>query len=265
VEEADGDLMGDSVNIAARLEGIAAPGAICLSEDAYRQVKGRIELEVSDLGPKELRNIAEPVRVYLLRVGQLAPSKPGPAPASEMAACTVRGQGQGSVQFRLGRREGDRRIGHEGHCRDGVCRCRSNERVDIAGIDRERTIVELARLRYIWTRRAAEGIGRCEHALELDRNLANAHALIGYGKLFVGHAEETEFHIAEALRLSPRDPGAFTWMSYAGMSKNTPGVTNRQSLGFGGRSRPTQIFPIHIFTWPRRSRILVDLTRRVLQ
>ena len=75
----------------------------------------------------------------------------------------------------------------------------------------------------IWTRRAAEGIGRCEHALELDRNLANAHALIGYGKLFVGHAEEAESHIAEALRLSPRDPGAFTWMSYAGMSKNTPG------------------------------------------
>ena len=44
VEESDGDLMGDGVNIAARLEGIAKPGAICLSEDAYRQVKGRLEL-----------------------------------------------------------------------------------------------------------------------------------------------------------------------------------------------------------------------------
>ena len=83
VEEADGDLMGDSVNIAARLEGIAAPGAICLSEDAYRQVKGRLELAVSDLGPKELKNIAEPVRVYLLHVGQPAPSKSAPASASE--------------------------------------------------------------------------------------------------------------------------------------------------------------------------------------
>jgi adenylate cyclase len=41
VEESDGDLMGDGVNIAARLEGITAPGEICLSEDAYRQVKGR--------------------------------------------------------------------------------------------------------------------------------------------------------------------------------------------------------------------------------
>ena len=46
VEEADGDLMGDGVNIAARLEGIAKPGAICLSEDAYRQVKGRLDLAV---------------------------------------------------------------------------------------------------------------------------------------------------------------------------------------------------------------------------
>ena len=117
----------------------------------------------------------------------------------------------------------------------------------------------------IWTKRAVEGIARCEHALELDRNLANAHALIGYGKLFVGDAEETESHIAEALRLSPRDPGAFAWMSYAGMSKNTPGSYEQAVLGFGDRSRPTGIFRMHIFTWPRRSRILVDLTRRVLQ
>src|SRR5450432_1010739 len=49
VEESDGDLMGDGVNIAARLEGIAQPGSICLSEDAYRQVKGRLDLAVSDL------------------------------------------------------------------------------------------------------------------------------------------------------------------------------------------------------------------------
>jgi adenylate cyclase len=50
VEEPDGDLMGDGVNIAARLEGIAKSGAICLSEDAYRQVKSRLDLKVSDLG-----------------------------------------------------------------------------------------------------------------------------------------------------------------------------------------------------------------------
>src|SRR6202046_4745537 len=69
VEESDGDLMGDGVNIAARLEGIAQPGAICLSEDAYRQVRGRLDMEVTDLGPIALKNIAEPVRGYSLQVG----------------------------------------------------------------------------------------------------------------------------------------------------------------------------------------------------
>ncbi len=72
VEESDGDLMGDGVNIAARLEGIAAPGAICLSEDAFRQVRARLDLAVSDLGQRELKNIAEPVRVYALEVGRAA-------------------------------------------------------------------------------------------------------------------------------------------------------------------------------------------------
>ena len=69
VEEVDGDLMGDGVNIAARLEGICEQGGICLSEDAYRQVKSRLELQVVDLGPQTLKNIAEPVRAYLLRHG----------------------------------------------------------------------------------------------------------------------------------------------------------------------------------------------------
>ena len=50
VEESDGDLMGDGVNIAARVEGIAEPGGICLSEDAYRQVRGRLDPAVADLG-----------------------------------------------------------------------------------------------------------------------------------------------------------------------------------------------------------------------
>ena len=75
VEESDGDLMGDGVNIAARLEGVAKPGAICLSEDAYRQVKSRLDLKVSDLGQTQLKNIAEPIRVYSLEVGQSAEPK----------------------------------------------------------------------------------------------------------------------------------------------------------------------------------------------
>ena len=92
VEEADGDLMGDGVNIAARLEGICVAGAISMSEDFYRQLKGRLDAAVSDLGPKQLKNIAEPIRVYSLDVGLPAPGEaradPGAGkngPASSLA------------------------------------------------------------------------------------------------------------------------------------------------------------------------------------
>src|SRR5215471_10389831 len=58
------DILGDGVNIAARLEGIAQPGGICISEDAYRQVRGKIEAEFTDIGEQSLKNIAQPLRVY---------------------------------------------------------------------------------------------------------------------------------------------------------------------------------------------------------
>jgi TolB-like protein/class 3 adenylate cyclase/Flp pilus assembly protein TadD len=409
VEEADGDLLGDGVNIAARLEGIATPGAICLSEDAYRQVKGRLELAVSDLGPKELKNIAEPIRVYLLRVGEPAPSKPAAASASEKPApprlsvvvlpfaniggdpeqehfvdgvteslttdlSRIRGAfviARNTAFTYKGKPTDAKTIGRELNVRyvleGSVQRSGSRMRVNVQLIDAEAgnhlwaerfdkpvadlfdmqdeivarlanalnaqlaaaearraeqapnpdaldlcfqgsawlykgpTPDNLAQARQffdralavdpssvdaligsaaahavaamslvadpvaafaaaetklntalslapndarghmslglvdIWTRRAAEGIARCEHALELDRNLAQAYALIGYGKLFVGRAEETEPHIAEALRLSPRDPGAYLWMSYAGMSKNRPG-RYEQAVGWFRRS-----------------------------
>ena len=92
VEESDGDLMGDGVNIAARLEEIAKPGAICLSEDAYRQVKGQLDLKVSDLGLTQLKNIAEPIRVYSLQVGAQADAKVATpsAPAQLSAASAPR-------------------------------------------------------------------------------------------------------------------------------------------------------------------------------
>src|SRR5262245_39487294 len=69
VEESDGDLLGDGVNIAARLEGICKPGSICLSEQAYWQVKARLDLAIDDRGAVRLKNIADPVRVYSLQVG----------------------------------------------------------------------------------------------------------------------------------------------------------------------------------------------------
>src|SRR5882757_1905161 len=70
MEEDDGDLMGDGVNIAARLESVAKPGAICLSEVADPQKKSRLHLNVRDLGTMMLKNIAEPVRAYSVEVGK---------------------------------------------------------------------------------------------------------------------------------------------------------------------------------------------------
>src|SRR4029077_19110794 len=94
VEESDGDLMGDGVDISARLEGVATPGTICLSEDAYRQVKARLDLSVSDLGETKLKNIVEPMRIYSLEVGLAANAKPatqaGPvAPAGPGASLSL--------------------------------------------------------------------------------------------------------------------------------------------------------------------------------
>jgi adenylate cyclase len=85
VEESDGDLMGDGVNIAARLEGIADPGGIRLSEDAYRQVRDRLKEEFADLGEKELKNIARPVRAYALKAGT-----GGPSPRLNVPCRTIR-------------------------------------------------------------------------------------------------------------------------------------------------------------------------------
>ena len=63
----DGDIFGDGVNIAARLESIAQPGGISISDDAYRQVRGKLDIDFQDAGEHELKNIARPVRVYQLQ------------------------------------------------------------------------------------------------------------------------------------------------------------------------------------------------------
>jgi TolB-like protein/class 3 adenylate cyclase len=399
VEEADGDLMGDGVNIAARLEGICEPGAICLSEDAYRQVKGRLDLAVRDLGPTQLRNIAEPIRIYSLQVGVPAEAKPASASAPEKSApprlsivvlpfaniggdpeqepfvdgvteslttdlSRIRGSfviGRNTAFSYKGKAVDLKQIGRElnvrylleGSVQHGGNRMRVNvqlidaetgnhlwaERFDklladlfdmqdeivarLAGaLNTELVAAEARRaelapnpssmdfyfqgmarfnkgitpdniaqarsffdralsadpgnvdalvwsartdsiagglffvtdpaaafaaaetkltkalswvpdharahlyLAYvdIFTKRASEGIAECVHALALDRNLAGAHAFIGIGKIFIGRAEETEAHIGEALRLSPRDTMAYTWMSYAGIANNYLGL-----------------------------------------
>jgi TolB-like protein/class 3 adenylate cyclase len=398
VEEADGDLMGDGVNIAARLEGICEPGAICLSEDAYRQVKGRLDLKVSDLGATQLKNIAEPIRVYSLDVGKPAQAKTTPAPAPEKSApprlsmvvlpfaniggdpeqehfvdgvteslttdlSLIRGSiviGRNTAFTYKGKAVDLKQIGRElnvryvleGSVQRGGNRMRVNvqlidaetanhlwaERFDkpladlfdmqdeivarlagalnaqlvvaearraeqapspdsmdfyfqaMAWYNKGRTPDNLAQSRSffdralsadpsnvdalvgsaaadgavalmslvsdpmaalgvaeakltkalslvpdhprghsalgfleIFTRRAADGIAECEHALALDRNLANARALIGMAKICIGRAEETEAHVVEALRLSPRDTLAYVWMSFVGLAKTQLG------------------------------------------
>ena len=103
VEEADGDLMGDGVNVAARLEGVAEPGGICLSEDAWRQVKGRIDRSAEDLGPVRLKNIAEAIRVFALAVdGRSSPpslaESPEAAPRLSIVVLPFLNLGGGSDQ-----------------------------------------------------------------------------------------------------------------------------------------------------------------------
>ena len=65
------DIIGDGVNIAARLEGVAEPGGVCISEDAFRQVRGKIDAEFDDIGEQNLKNIARPLRLY-----RVFPEKP---------------------------------------------------------------------------------------------------------------------------------------------------------------------------------------------
>src|SRR6516164_10770969 len=74
-----GDVFGDGVNIAARLEQIAPPGGICLSEDAYRQVRGKLEIPIADAGEQHLKNIANPIGVYRIEPTVLAVAKMQPS------------------------------------------------------------------------------------------------------------------------------------------------------------------------------------------
>ena len=395
VEEADGDLMGEGVNIAARLERVANPGAICLSEQAYWQVKGRLDLAVSDLGPTQLKNIAEPIRLYSLQVGAAAQAKPVSAPPPEKSTpprlsivvlpfANIGGEPEQehfvdgvteSLTTDLSRIRGAvviarntaftykgkaldaKTIGRELNVRyvleGSVQRSGNRMRVNVQLIDAEtgshlwaerfdKPLVDLfdmqdeivarlagtlnaqfvaaearraeqaptpdsvdlyfqgsawlnrgwtpdnvaqARVFFdraliadpdnvdaivlsavadaiggassfvtdpmaalaaaeakltkalssapdhalghmllgfvdIMTKRAVQGIAECEHALALDRNLAFAHHNIGFGKIFIGRAEEMDAHIGEALRLSPRDTMAYSWMTNAGLAKN---------------------------------------------
>ena len=94
----ENDIFGDGVNIAARLEGIAEPGGICISDDAQRQIRGKIELAFDDMGQQSLKNIAEPMRAWRLQIDTNSPStlpgklrlrlaQPLPSPTNPPSLC----------------------------------------------------------------------------------------------------------------------------------------------------------------------------------
>jgi TolB-like protein len=385
--------MGDGVNIAARLEGIAAPGGVCLSEDAYRQVREKLNHEIIDLGQKVLKNIARPIGAYALKLGlegaaptPSGPEAQGPPPLSIVVlpfanmgsdpeqdyfvdgvteslttdlsriggffvigrntAFTYKGKPvdlkqigrelnvryvlEGSVQrvgirMRVSVQLIDAGSGHhiwaerfdkplvdlfdmqdeivarlaraldsqlfaaearraeratnpgsmdlcfqgwswwnKGFTPDCLAKARSLFEQALAldpdnlwalvGVAIVDTVVATTFLSdddratrlaaaeaavtkalslapesaiahlclgivQIRTNQVAEGVRHCERALQLDRNLAGARAEIGYAKLHLGQAEDTEAHIQEALRLSPHDKLSYIWCMTAGMAK----------------------------------------------
>jgi TolB-like protein len=85
----DGDIFGDGVNIAARLEGIADPGGICLSASAHEQVRGKIDVEFADLGDQSLKNIARPIRAYRIVLETPMPPQPAALPLPEKPSIAV--------------------------------------------------------------------------------------------------------------------------------------------------------------------------------
>jgi TolB-like protein/Flp pilus assembly protein TadD len=385
------DILGDGVNIAARLEGIAEPGGICISSSVYDHVQGKVEVEFNDLGEQTLKNIPRPIRAYAIglsaKTHQTAPL-PSLAPRlsivvlpfanlggdpeqeyfvdgvteslttdlSRMTGMLVIGRSTSFTYKGKGKHVDLRQIGRqlrvryalEGSVQRSGNRMRVNvqliaaetgnhlwaERFDKPVADlfdmQDEIVARLARalntqlvaaearraeraprpdsmdlyfqgiacankgitpeyaaqardfferalaldpwniealvgraavdslrgsvlmtdnraarlaaaeavlttalslapehavahlcLGYVQivTNRASHGIAECERALTLDRNLSEAHAVIGLAKIFIGRGEETDGHVQEALRLSPRDTYAHTWTTYAGLAK----------------------------------------------
>jgi TolB-like protein/class 3 adenylate cyclase/Tfp pilus assembly protein PilF len=400
------DILGDGVNIAARLEGIAEPGGICISSSAYDHVRGKVAVDFADLGEQKLKNIARPVRVYsFVRNGLgpgtengVMPTKPS-TPRLSMVVLPFANIGSDpeqeyfvdgvteSLTTDLSRISGSfviarntaftfkhkavdvKRVGRElnvryvleGSVQRGGNRLRVNvqlidaetgnhfwaerfekpvgdlfdmqdeivsrlantlnaqlvaaeaERAErsphpdaidlnfqgMACLNKGRTSEYLAQAcefferalaldpknvealvgmahvnmqtgaafltddraarfaaaekalikalsiapqhaRALWllgsikifTNREAQGIADCEQALALDRNLAKAHGAIGTAKYFLGRGAETESHIQEALRLSPRDAEANIWMMFAGFAKLQVGADDEAVVRF---------------------------------
>jgi tetratricopeptide (TPR) repeat protein len=117
----------------------------------------------------------------------------------------------------------------------------------------------------IYTNRVSQGIAQCERALALDRNLASAHGSIGMAKYMIGRGAETETHITEALRLSPRDVYAHLWMMYPGVAKLWHGA-DAEAVAWLRRSvEANRNFPIAHFYLAAALAHLGELVRQTLQ
>ena len=85
----ENDIFGDGVNIAVRLEGIAEPGGISISDDAYRQIRGKVDIAFEDLGSQSLKNIAEPMRVWRVPYGRAVPAVSNRLPVDDAEPLTL--------------------------------------------------------------------------------------------------------------------------------------------------------------------------------
>ena len=101
---------------------------------------------------------------------------------------------------------------------------------------------------YIHTNRAVQGIAECKHALLLDRNLAHAHSAIGFAKYMTGQSAETEGHILEAFRLSPRDMRAYQWMHFVGIAKVQLGANAEAAAWLRRSIEANRNFPLPILS-----------------
>ena len=134
----DDDIFGDGVNIAARLEGMAEPGGICISDDAHRQIRGKVDIDFDDLGPQTLKNIAEPMRVWRVRVGgepASAPPRKPPAVLPNTGVATQRTSAasrqavdRGAAVPEHERRSASRNISPTAWSRTSSPRCRDSSR-----------------------------------------------------------------------------------------------------------------------------------------
>jgi class 3 adenylate cyclase len=90
IVERDGDLLGDGVNIAARLEGLAQPGGLCVSRTVYEQVSNKLSVEFVDIGEQSVKNIPTPIHAYVLPLGSEGSRAPKPPPTRSTAKSAVR-------------------------------------------------------------------------------------------------------------------------------------------------------------------------------